>query len=206
MKTAFYHFTKRLIDIIASLIAVILLLPLMIIIAIWIKLDSKGPAVFKQTRAGRNAQPFTLYKFRTMRTDADPFGSSPHDSADPRLTRSGKFLREHSLDELPQLFNVLTGKMSLVGPRPLYIQQITEWSDYHKKRLEVKPGLTGLAQIKGRGELTIEQKLDYDVQYVQTASTATDLKIIFATIAVLLGRKSIYEKQYSSEKKFRDSD
>ncbi|MHC4482453.1 MAG: sugar transferase, partial [Planctomycetota bacterium] len=118
-------------------------------------------------------------------------------SEDPRLTRVGRFLREHSLDELPQLFNVLKGDMSIVGPRPLYVSQMVEWDQRQKKRLLVKPGLTGLAQISGRAELTREQKLELDVKYVETASFLTDMKIILVTIAQVFGRKNIYEKKYS---------
>ena len=138
-----------------------------------------------------------FYKFRTMKADIDPFGPSPKSADDSRLTKIGRFLREHSLDELPQLFNVLKGDMSIVGPRPLYLSQIAEWNERQKKRLLVKPGLTGLAQISGRGELTREEKLELDVKYVETANLLTDIKIIFATIAQVFQRKSIYEKRYS---------
>ena len=132
-----------------------------------------------------------------MKVGVDPFGPSPKSSDDPRLTRVGKFLREYSLDELPQVFNVLKGDMSIVGPRPLYISQMAEWDDQQRKRLLVKPGLTGLAQISGRGELTREEKLQLDVEYVETVCLWLDIKIIFATIAQVFGRKSIYEKRYS---------
>jgi lipopolysaccharide/colanic/teichoic acid biosynthesis glycosyltransferase len=110
------------------------LLPVFVLIVILIKLTNPGPAVFAQERAGKNAKPFTLYKFRTMKTDADPFGASPKSQADPRLTTIGRFLREHSLDELPQLFNILKGDMSIVGPRPLYVSQIAEWNETQKRR------------------------------------------------------------------------
>lgn len=132
-----------------------------------------------------------------MKVDADPFGPSPKSSEDPRLTKVGRFLREYSLDELPQLFNVLKGDMSIVGPRPLYISQMAEWNERQKKRLLVKPGLTGLAQIHGRGGLTREEKLEFDVKYVETAGFVADIKIILATIAQLFRRKGIYEKRYS---------
>lgn len=188
---------KKIIDVILSLIAIVLLLPLFAVIIIAIRCGSRGPAVFVQERAGRNGIPFRFYKFRTMRIDTDPFGPSPKSADDPRLTGIGKFLREHSLDELPQLFNVLKGDMSIVGPRPLYMSQMAEWDERQKKRLLVKPGLTGLAQICGRAELTREEKLDLDVKYVETASSRGDIKIICATIGQVLGRKSIYEKKYS---------
>ena len=132
-----------------------------------------------------------------MKVGVDPFGASPKSGDDPRLTKVGKFLREYSLDELPQLFNVLKGDMSIVGPRPLYLSQIPEWNEEQKQRLLVKPGLTGLAQIQGRGELTREKKLDLDVKYVRMKGLLTDVKIILATIVQMFGRKGIYEKRYS---------
>jgi undecaprenyl phosphate N,N'-diacetylbacillosamine 1-phosphate transferase len=188
---------KRIFDIGTSLLAIAVLSPVFVVIVIAIKLSSKGLAIFKQERAGKGGKPFVFYKFRTMKIDADPFGASPKSSKDPRLTKIGKLLREYSLDELPQLFNVLKGDMSIVGPRPLYLSQIAEWSEQQKKRLLVKPGLTGLAQISGRGELTREEKLELDVKYVETAGFWLDLKIILTTIAQVFGRKSIYEKRYS---------
>jgi lipopolysaccharide/colanic/teichoic acid biosynthesis glycosyltransferase len=198
-----YSFVKRLFDIISSLTAILFLLPVFIIIIIAIKLGSSGAAVFKQTRAGKNGKPFTFYKFRTMKQGVDPFDASPKSGDDPRLTKIGIFLRKTSLDELPQLFNVLKGNMSLVGPRPLYIEQIAEWNDEQKKRLLVKPGLTGLAQINGRGELTKEAKLVFDVEYVKKASFLFDLKIIFMTIRLVLGSANIYEKNYSETEETR---
>jgi lipopolysaccharide/colanic/teichoic acid biosynthesis glycosyltransferase len=192
-----YRFIKRLLDILISLPAILVLLPVFAVVIIAIKLSSREPAVFRQTRAGKNGKSFTFYKFRTMRADVDPFGASPKSDKDPRLTPIGIFLREYSLDELPQLFNVLKGDMSLVGPRPLYMAQMAEWNDEQKKRLLVKPGLTGLAQISGRGELTKEEKLALDVEYVRKASLLLDFKIIFLTLWQVLTSKSIYEKRYS---------
>ena len=180
------------------MLAIVILLPVFFVIWAAIKFSSSGAAVFKQQRAGKGGKPFTFYKFRTMRTDADPFGASPKTGADPRLTRVGKFLREYSLDELPQLFNILKGDMSIVGPRPLYVSQIAEWNDRQKKRLDVKPGLTGLAQVKGRGQLTREQKLEFDVKYVEMAGFFLDIKIILLTISIAFGRKDIYEDKYSN--------
>lgn len=188
---------KRIFDICVSLPVVVILLPVFAVIVIVIRLSSRGAAIFKQERAGKGGRPFVFYKFRTMRADVDPFGPSPKSAKDPRLTRIGRFLREYSLDELPQLFNVLKGDMSIIGPRPLYVSQIAEWDERQKKRLLVKPGLTGLAQISGRGGLTREEKLELDVKYVETASLWLDMKIILATIAHIWGRKSIYEKRYS---------
>jgi lipopolysaccharide/colanic/teichoic acid biosynthesis glycosyltransferase len=192
-----YSIFKRGIDIVISLPVLVILSPAFAAIVIAIRLSSKGPAVFKQQRAGKGGKPFTFYKFRTMKVDVEPFGPSPKSSDDPRLTRTGKFLREYSLDELPQLLNVIKGDMSIVGPRPLYLSQIPEWNERQKKRLLAKPGLTGLAQTQGRGELTREQKLELDVKYVETASLWLDCKIILATIVRVLRRKGIYEKRYS---------
>jgi lipopolysaccharide/colanic/teichoic acid biosynthesis glycosyltransferase len=138
-----------------------------------------------------------------MKIDTEPFGASPKSQTDPRLTTVGKLLREHSLDELPQLFNILKGDMSIVGPRPLYVSQIAEWNETQKQRLLVKPGLTGLAQVSGRGELTIEAKLALDVEYVKTAGFWTDVKIVAATIGCVFGRTSIYEKKYSETERTR---
>jgi undecaprenyl phosphate N,N'-diacetylbacillosamine 1-phosphate transferase len=188
---------KRILDLLVTLPAVVLMLPVFIVLTIAIKLSGKGPVIFRQERAGKNGKPFMFYKFRTMRFDVDPFGPSPKSKDDPRLTKIGKLMREYSLDELPQLFNVLKGDMSIVGPRPLYISQMTEWDERQKKRLIVKPGLTGLAQISGRGEITREEKLELDVKYVETAGFWLDLKIILKTIAQVFRRKSIYEKRYS---------
>ena len=192
-----YNICKRALDIFISLSAMIILSPIFVAIVIVVRLSSEGPAVFKQQRAGKNGKPFVFYKFRTMKVDVDPFGPSPKSGKDPRLTGFGRFLRECSLDELPQLFNILKGDMSFVGPRPLYLSQMSEWGERQKKRLLVKPGLTGLAQISGRGELTREEKLELDVKYVETESCLTDIKIILATIAQVFRRKSIYEKRYS---------
>jgi len=196
-------FSKRLLDISISLLIMVVLLPVFAIIIVAIRISSKGPAVFKQERAGKNGKPFMFYKFRTMNLDVDPFGASPKSGEDPRLTKVGRFLREYSLDELSQLFNILKGDMSIVGPRPLYVSQMSEWNERQKKRLLVKPGLTGLAQISGRGELTREEKLELDVKYVETASFSADIKIILATIAQVFGRKSIYEKKYSQTEETR---
>lgn len=198
-----YQFFKRLFDLVLVIPAILVMLIPMLIISVIIRLSSKGPAIFRQERAGRAGERFILYKFRTMRSDVDPFGPSPKSGTDPRLTTIGLFLREHSLDELPQLFNILLGNMSIVGPRPLYVSQMAEWNDRQKRRLEVKPGLTGLAQISGRGELTRERKLEYDVEYVENAGFWYDLKIIFKTFGKVFGRSEIYEKQYSEHETTR---
>jgi lipopolysaccharide/colanic/teichoic acid biosynthesis glycosyltransferase len=200
---SFFKISKRGLDVIISLSALIILCPALFFIVIAIKVSSKGPAIFKQKRAGKNGISFVFYKFRTMIADTDCFGPSPKSGRDPRLTKVGRILREYSLDELPQLFNILKGDMSVVGPRPLYLSQIREWNERQKKRLLVKPGLTGLAQISGRGELTREEKLELDVKYVEIANLLTDMKIILATIAYVFRRKGIYEKRYSQAESTR---
>lgn len=188
---------KRAFDLIVSGLMLAILTPLLAGITVAIRLGSRGPAIFRQERAGRNGVPFAFYKFRTMRLDADPFGPSPKSRADPRLTRIGRFLREHSLDELPQLVNILRGDMSLVGPRPLYVAQIAEWNERQRKRLVVKPGLTGLAQVSGRGGLTREEKLELDVRYVERASLRLEARILLATLVWVFARQGIYEQRYS---------
>jgi lipopolysaccharide/colanic/teichoic acid biosynthesis glycosyltransferase len=201
-----FNICKRGLDIFIALTAMVILSPVLVAIGITIRLSSKGPAVFKQQRAGKNGKPFVFYKFRTMKLDVDPFGPSPKSGQDPRLTKVGKFLRESSLDELPQLFNVLKGDMSIVGPRPLYLSQIPEWSERQKKRLLVKPGLTGSAQIQGRAELTSEEKLELDVKYVENAGLLTDIRIMLATIVQVFRRKCVYEKRYSKTEYTRSQD
>jgi undecaprenyl phosphate N,N'-diacetylbacillosamine 1-phosphate transferase len=193
-----FNICKRGFDFLMSLLALVILCPFLAIISILIRLESKGATVFRQERAGRSGKPFIFYKFRTMGQDVDPFAPSPKSGEDNRLTKIGRFLREYSLDELPQLYNILKGNMSFVGPRPLYISQITEWNDRQKKRLLVKPGLTGFAQIKGRGELTQEEKLEFDVQYVETANLIVDCKILLMTFIMVFRKKNIYEKRYSN--------
>ena len=196
---------KRVSDVLLTLLAGPLLLVITGVIAVFVRLGSEGGAIFAQERAGKDGQPFKLYKFRTMRTDVDPFGASPKDGQDPRLTRVGRWLRTSSLDELPQLWNVLKGDMSLVGPRPLYMSQASEWDERQRRRLKVRPGLTGLAQVSGRGGLTIEEKLELDVQYVEKQSLWLDARIVGVTILQVFGRKGIYEKQYSRGEHTRGS-
>ncbi len=192
-----YPVLKRVFDVLVAGIAVGVLSPLLLAIAMAIRMTSPGPAIFRQERAGRGGKPFMLLKFRTMRLYVDPFGPSPKSGEDPRLTRIGRFLRESSLDELPQLVNVVWGAMSLVGPRPLYVSQTAEWNERQRKRLLVKPGLTGLAQVSGRGELTVEEKLELDVRYVEQAGFGLDARILLATSMRVFRRRGIYEKRYS---------
>jgi lipopolysaccharide/colanic/teichoic acid biosynthesis glycosyltransferase len=194
---------RRILDLAVACFALIVLWPFLLVIAWRIRRDSPGPAIFRQTRAGRGMRPFTLYKFRTMRADADPYGPSPHEAADPRLTPFGRWLREHSLDELPQIWNVLRGDMTLVGPRPLYVEQACSWTARQSLRLRVKPGLTGLAQVSGRAGLTIEDKLELDVEYVLRRSLRLDAMILARTLARLWRGGDIYEVRYSRDEERR---
>jgi lipopolysaccharide/colanic/teichoic acid biosynthesis glycosyltransferase len=185
---------KRAMDVAVAAGALLLGWPALLAIGLAIRRDSPGPILFRQERAGRLMQPFTMLKFRTMRTDAAPYGVSPGSPDDPRLTRLGRWLRETSLDELPQLWNVLKGEMSLVGPRPLYMSQARAFTPRQRRRLEVRPGLTGLAQIQGRGEVPHEEKLEIDVRYVERMSLRLDLWILWRTVFKGLGRDTAYQK------------
>jgi lipopolysaccharide/colanic/teichoic acid biosynthesis glycosyltransferase len=185
---------KRTMDVVGAGAALAAVWPLLAVLAILVRRGSPGPAIFRQERAGRGMKPFTMYKLRTMQADAETFAVSAKGPDDPRLTRLGKWLRETSLDELPQLWNVLKGDMSLVGPRPLFMSQAREFTPRQVRRLEVRPGITGLAQVEGRGELPHDRKLELDVQYVERASLALDLKILLRTLARALGRRAVYQK------------
>ncbi len=188
-------FSKRLLDIIAASVGLILALPFMMLVAAAVKLDSPGPVFFRQERVGRGRQPFVVYKFRSMRTDAEKDGPVWATQGDTRVTRVGKFIRTTRLDELPQLWNVLTGDMSLVGPRPerdLFVKQLLEVSPYYGQRLVVRPGLTGWAQIKAPYASSFEEsieKLKYDLYYIKNMSLFLDISILLSTARiVLLGR------------------
>ncbi|MFP4052557.1 MAG: sugar transferase [Phycisphaerae bacterium] len=194
---------KRAFDIAVSAVALAVLAAPMIAIAVAIRLESRGRAIFRQRRAGWKGRSFVMLKFRTMRTDADPYGHSPHSGEDPRLTKVGRFLREKSLDELPQLWNVLVGEMSLVGPRPLYERQADEWNSEQRRRLDVRPGITGYAQACARASIPIEDKIEMDLHYVDHRSFAWDLRIIGRTVLnALRGAGEVYEKQYSRQSQY----
>lgn len=189
----FQFFIKRLLDILLSFIGIIILIPVYIVIAIAIKLDSKGPIIFKQTRVGKNGKNFTIYKFRTMVVSAeskrklqiDPKNMDKfvfQSKSDNRVTRVGKFLRNSSLDEIPQLFNVLFGNMSLVGPRPEIPEVVKYYPKGYYQRLLVLPGITGLAQISGRGEIELGKTIFYDLTYINNFSIGFDIKILINTV------------------------
>ena len=182
-------YTKRLIDIVLSFIAIIVLSPIFIVLAILVRIKLGSPVLFKQNRPGLNEKIFTMYKFRTMTDTKDENGELLHDSI--RLTGFGKLLRSTSLDELPELFNILKGDMSIVGPRPLLVQYLSLYNEHQKRRHEVRPGLTGLAQINGRNAINWEDKFNYDVEYVDNISLSNDVRIIFRTVAKVFNRESI---------------
>ena len=185
---------KRIFDVVVAGAVLLVGWPFLVALAILIRIDSPGSPIFRQQRAGRGTKPFAVYKFRTMRTGAEPYGVSPKSEDDPRLTRLGRWLRETALDELPQLWNVFTGDMSLVGPRPLYMSQAREFTPRQRRRLEVRPGLTGLAQVSGRGELPHDQKLEIDVQYVEQACLLLDLRILWRSMTQIYAGRKAYQK------------
>jgi lipopolysaccharide/colanic/teichoic acid biosynthesis glycosyltransferase len=170
---------------------IIVLLPVFIVIALWIKLDSRGPILFKQERGGKDGVPFTIFKFRTMVIDAEKSGFYTAEN-DPRVTRPGKFLRKTSLDELPQLFNIFRGEMSIVGPRPTLMYQIEQYTPEQRKRLDVKPGVTGWAQVNGRNSLSWPERIVLDVWYAEHHTFLLDLKIIARTFVVWLKGEGVY--------------
>lgn len=194
---------KRAIDITVSLFALLLLSPVMALIAIAIRLDSIGPVFFRQQRLSRGGAPFTLFKFRTMIVDAPDIrnadGSTFNSPSDNRVTRVGSFLRRTSLDELPQLFNVLTGEMSLVGPRPDQVDQARFYSEDGWRRSVVKPGITGLAQINGRNVITWKERIEIDLEYVARQSLLLDLKILWQTIPYVVASQDIYINRVSED-------
>jgi len=191
--TAAGQAVKRVIDVVLAGAVLLVGWPFLAALAVLIRIDSPGSPIFRQQRAGRGMKPFAVHKFRTMRPETPPYGLSPRSPRDPRLTRVGRFLRETGLDELPQLWNVLKGEMSLVGPRPLYMRQARVFTPRQRRRLEVRPGLTGLAQVQGRGEVPQEEKLEIDVHYVEQMSLALDLSILCQTVLKGFGRQKGYE-------------
>lgn len=194
---------KRLMDVLIVLFAGVLVLPLMALIALWIKLDSKGPVIFSQPRPGLHGKLFNIYKFRTMHVGAEARFSGLDEALreeferygkirkDPRVTRAGRVLRRLSLDELPQLWNVLRGEMSLVGPRAYMMEQLPNLEDY-PLIFQVKPGLTGLWQVSGRNDLPFKKRLELDTYYVRHASILWDLAILGRTIRVVLTGHGAY--------------
>ena len=193
---AAYPYLKRFFDIIVSAVALLCLLPVLAILALWIKADSAGPALFRSRRLGRGGTPFTMYKLRTMKLNSprleNPDGSCYAASGDPRLSRVGRILREFSLDELPQLWNVLTGQMSLIGPRPDEVAEARHYDSLFLEKLRVRPGITNLPAVSGRNSLTWRRRAELDKYYVDHLSLKLDLEILLRTPGVVLSRKGVY--------------
>jgi len=196
------------VDLVISTIIIVVTSPLLAAIALAIRLNSKGPAIFHQTRVGKHGKHFTLYKFRTMYLGKSARGSEgrviadrPLDPSDPGITPFGRWLRNTSLDELPQLVNVLKGEMSLVGPRPAIPEQVANYGDIERQRLKVLPGITGLAQISGRNTIDWDERIRLDVCYVNNRSIWMDTKIISATFFQIIRFQGIYHSQDQSHVK-----
>ncbi|NMA49678.1 MAG: sugar transferase [Tissierellia bacterium] len=181
-----YKKVKRILDIIISLFGLIILSPLLLIVAIAIKLESKGPVIFQQDRLGLNGKVFKIYKFRSMCVGAEKQGSGQYSfTGDPRVTKVGRFIRATSIDEFPQFINILKGDMSIIGPRPTLTYHpwpLEEYTEEQRRRFTVRPGVTGWAQINGRKDVLWERRMEFDVEYVDNLSLTLDLKIFLKTI------------------------
>ena len=193
-----YYFLKRIIDLVCSSLGLIVLSPIFLLVAILIRLESKGSPVFSQERVGKDGKKFKMHKFRSMVANAEELKEKLCDKnemcgpmfkikEDPRVTKVGKFIRKTSIDELPQLINVLKGEMSLVGPRPSLPKEVAEFEEWMMKRLSVKPGLTCYWQVSGRSDIAFEDWMKLDVRYVEERNTLIDLGLIFRTFGVFLG-------------------
>lgn len=196
-----YIFLKRIIDLVCSLIGIIALSPVFLIVGIIIKLDSKGSAIFSQKRVGKGGKEFKMYKFRSMVVNAEELkdkllrqnemsGPMFKMKDDPRITKIGRFIRKTSIDELPQLINVIKGDMSLVGPRPSLPKEVAKFEPWMMRRLDVKPGLTCYWQVSGRNNIDFDDWMKLDIKYVQDRSIKLDIKLIFKTVFVLFGDKN----------------
>ena len=192
---------KRPMDFILSLIAIIVLSPVLLIVALLVRTKLGSPVLFKQKRPGLNEEIFMMYKFRTMTDEKDAKGELLPDSI--RLTKFGRLLRSTSLDELPELFNILKGDMSIIGPRPLLVQYLPLYNNHQKRRHEVRPGLSGLAQVSGRNAISWEDKFNLDVEYVDNVSFITDWKIIFLTVKKVFVREGINSETAATIEPFK---
>ena len=201
-KRGFYEkYIKRLIDIVLSGCALVVLSPILLIVALLVRTKLGAPVIFKQKRPGLNEKIFEMYKFRTMTDEKDENGELMPDEV--RLTSFGKKLRSTSLDELPELINIFKGDMSIVGPRPLLVSYLERYSSEQKKRHAVKPGITGLAQVEGRNSLSWEEKFNFDIEYVNSVSFLLDIKIVFKTVSVVLKREGISSSTSSNMEEFK---
>ena len=197
-------YVKRLIDIILSLLAIVILSPVLIVVAILVRVKLGSPILFKQARPGKNGKIFYLYKFRTMTDEKNENGNLLPD--DIRLTKFGKTLRSTSLDELPEFFNILKGDMSFIGPRPLLVKYLPLYSEQQMHRHDVRPGLTGLAQVNGRNALSWQEKFNYDLEYVNNISFGLDIKIFIKTFLVVLKRSDISSSTSETMEEFKGND
>lgn len=198
------HFFKRLLDFTLSLIAIIVLSPIYIIVAVLVRTKLGSPVIFCQERPGKDEKIFKMYKFRSMTSETDEEGNLLPDEV--RLTSFGKTLRSTSLDELPELFNILKGDMSIVGPRPLLVQYLPLYNDFQKHRHDVRPGLTGWAQVNGRNTISWEDKFKLDVEYTQKYSFLLDIKIIFMTVLSVVKKEGISSESSVTMEDFMGSD
>lgn len=194
---------KRLFDIIGAGLALILLSPVLGVVALQVRRKLGSPVLFRQVRPGRDGRPFEMVKFRSMSDARDANGDLLPD--DVRLGTFGAWLRRSSLDELPELLNVLKGDMSLVGPRPLLMEYLPLYSARQRRRMEVRPGITGLAQVRGRNALSWDDKFEWDVQYVETRSFWLDLRILFETVAIVFSGRGVATEGMATTEKFRGS-
>lgn len=195
------RFVKRAMDFTLSLIAIIVLSPVFLIVALLVRMKLGSPVLFKQKRPGLNEEIFIMYKFRTMTDAKDENGNLLSDSV--RLTKFGRLLRSTSLDELPELFNILKGDMSIIGPRPLLVQYLPLYNNHQKRRHEVRPGLSGLAQVSGRNAISWEDKFKLDVEYVDNVRFIEDWKIIFLTIKKVFFREGINSETAATIEPFK---
>ena len=200
-KTIYEKYLKRLIDFILSLVGLICLSPIFILVAIMVRIKLGSPIFFKQDRPGLSEKTFSMYKFRTMTDEKDDKGNLLPDEV--RLTKFGKFLRSTSLDELPELWNILVGDMSIIGPRPLLVKYLPLYNEEQRKRHNVRPGLTGLAQVNGRNALSWEEKFNYDIQYVENVTFLNDIKIFFLTIKKVFNKEGINSDTSATMEEFR---
>ena len=196
----YQKYIKRLLDIILSLLAIIILLPIFLLVGLLILIFIGKPAIFRQKRPGKDEKIFTLYKFRTMTNKKDKDGNLLPDES--RLTKFGKFLRKTSLDEIPEFINILKGDMSFIGPRPLLVEYLEYYTEEEKHRHDVRPGLTGLAQVSGRNLLSWEDKFKKDIEYVNNITLINDIKIIIKTILVVFKREGINQENSATMEKF----
>lgn len=199
-ETIYSKYIKRLFDIIASLLGLIVLSPVLLVISILVRAKLGSPAIYKQKRPGKNEKIFTLYKFRTMTDEKDENGELAGDEI--RLTPFGKKLRSTSLDELPELVNILKGDMSVVGPRPLLVRYLPLYNDRQKHRHDARPGLSGLAQVSGRNAITWESRFEYDVEYTERITARLDLAIIYRTVKTVFTHEGITSEESVTMEEF----